>query len=65
MATHASILAWKISGTEESGRLQSMWAQSLSMGTDACRTLILNLNNLFNLGFSISHTPSRIIVHVS
>ena len=24
MATHSSILAWKIPGTEESGRLQSM-----------------------------------------
>ena len=26
MATH-SILAWRIPGTEESGRLQSMWLQ--------------------------------------
>ena len=30
MATHSSILAWKISWTEESGRLQSMG--SLTMG---------------------------------
>ena len=27
MATHASILAWEISGTEEPGRLQSMGLQ--------------------------------------
>ena len=27
MATHSSILAWKISGTEELGRLQSMGSQ--------------------------------------
>jgi len=27
MATHSSILAWKISWTEESGRLQSMGLQ--------------------------------------
>ena len=27
MATHSSILAWKIPGTEESGRLQSMRSQ--------------------------------------
>ena len=24
MATHSSVLAWRISGTEETGRLQSM-----------------------------------------
>ena len=29
MATHASILAWKIPGTEEPGGLQSMGSQSL------------------------------------
>ena len=27
MATHSSILAWKIPGTEELGRLQSMGSQ--------------------------------------
>ena len=27
MATHSSILAWKISWTEEPGGLQSMWLQ--------------------------------------
>ena len=27
MATHSSILAWKIPWTEELGRLQSMWSQ--------------------------------------
>ena len=27
MATHSSILAWKISWTEETGGLQSMWSQ--------------------------------------
>ena len=27
MATHTNILAWKIPGTKESGRLQSMWLQ--------------------------------------
>ena len=27
MATHSSILAWKIPGTEDPGRLQSMWSQ--------------------------------------
>ena len=28
MATHSSILAWRIPGTEESGRLYSPWGQS-------------------------------------
>ena len=27
MATHSSTLAWKITCTEEPGRLQSMWSQ--------------------------------------
>ena len=29
MATHSSILAWKISWTEEPGRLQSMGSQKV------------------------------------
>ena len=28
-ATHSSILAWRISWTEEPGRLQSMWSQKV------------------------------------
>ena len=31
MATHSSILAWKIPWTEEPGRLQSMWSQESDM----------------------------------
>ena len=29
MATHSSILAWRIPWTEEPGRLQSLWLQEL------------------------------------
>ena len=29
MATHSSILAWRIPWTEEPGRLQSMWSQKV------------------------------------
>ena len=29
MATHSSILGWRIPWTEESGWLQSMWSQEL------------------------------------
>jgi len=28
MATHSSLLAWRIPWTEEPGRLQSIWSQS-------------------------------------
>ena len=35
MATHSSILAWKIPGTEESGGLQSM-------GWQKCQTQVNN-----------------------
>ena len=31
MATHSSILAWRIPWTEEPGRLQSMGSQELDM----------------------------------
>ena len=31
MATHSSILTWKIPGTEEPGRLQSMGCKELGM----------------------------------
>ena len=31
MATHSSILAWRIPGTEEPGRLQSMGSQESNM----------------------------------
>ena len=29
MATHSSILGWRIPWTEESGQLQSMWSQRI------------------------------------
>ena len=29
MATHFTVLAWKIPGTEEHGGLQSMWSQTV------------------------------------
>ena len=36
MATHSSILAWKISWTEEPGRLQFMGHKELGMTKHAC-----------------------------
>ena len=39
MATHSSILAWRIPGTEESGRLQSIGMQRIGHDeSDSART---------------------------
>ena len=45
MATHSSILAWKIPWTEESGRLQSMGRQRV--GHDWATSLHFNLNTKY------------------
>jgi len=41
MATHSSLLAWKIARTEEPGRLQTMGLQSVSndLATGTCYLL--------------------------
>ena len=44
MATHSSILAWRIPWTEEPGGLQSMGSQKL----DATERLKSNNNKIFN-----------------
>ena len=44
MATHSSILAWKILWTEESGRLQSMHLQRVIH--DAATNTLLYLRDL-------------------
>ena len=46
MATHSSILAWKIPGTEESGKLQSMEVQESDM-----------IENIYNVGLSSDRSP--------
>ena len=38
MATHSSILAWRIPWTEEPGRLQSMGSKALDMTEQLTRT---------------------------
>ena len=45
MATHSSILAWRIPGTEEPGGLPSMGSQSQTV-----------LEELHNLGYSLAVT---------
>ena len=54
MATHSSILAWKIPWTEEPGGLQSMWLQRVYIGKASIATFYL----LFPLA-KLSHTFIR------
>ena len=51
MATHSSILAWKIPWTEEPGRLQYM---GLQIHLDKTEQLNLNMNQPLHLHFKIS-----------
>ena len=65
MATHSSILAWKIPWTEEPGRLQSMG--SLRVGHDCVTSLSFFLLGLHcYTGFSLaaeSGDHSLVVVH--
>ena len=54
MATHSSILAWKISWMEEPGRLQSMGSQRV--GHDWATSLLLRFRNS-NLEKAMAPTP--------
>ena len=40
MATHSSVLAWRIPWTEETGRLQSMGSQSRTELTNTTTTIV-------------------------
>ena len=51
MATHSSILAWRISWTEEPGRLQSIGSQSRSR----LKRLSMHMHTLLNFYYSIRH----------
>ena len=57
MATHSSILAWKIPGMEEPGRLQSMELQRV--GHDWATSLSLSLLVLGGSHSSLSEASSR------
>ena len=55
MATHSSILAWKIPWTEEAGRLQSMGSQSW--------TRLSNFTWTFK--YSLFYEKNRQVVHAT
>ena len=46
MATHSSILTWKITWTEEPGRLQSLGSQSRTQLSDFTRPIQINCLSL-------------------
>ena len=54
MATHSSILAWKIPWTEEPGRLQSMGSQRVGhdLATKPQKLILVITNKGFLLAFS-------------
>ena len=56
MATHSSILTWRIPWTEEPGRLQSMGLQRVKHGwVTYTHTLIHTLTNTHTYTFSKCH----------
>ena len=61
MATHSSILAWRISWTEEPGRLQFMSCEE----SDIIEWLTLSLSYIFNFLFYIGVYPLSNVVIVS
>ena len=64
MATHSSILAWRISWTEESGGLQSMGSCTESDTTEQLRTHKRHLYT--HVHSSIMHNNQRVeIIQVS
>ena len=65
MATHASVLAWRIPWSEEPGMLQSMWSRGVSHVLDlvlitvtlgAAKVRTSQLDRCFSLGCVI-HSP--------
>ena len=49
MATHSSILAWRIPGTEEPGRLHSIGSQSQTQLSDTYLITVITTNIYFHL----------------
>ena len=57
MATHSSTLAWRISWTEEPGRLQSMGSQRIMQRMRVDPTIFYSLESLDN-----GHTAGPIFI---
>ena len=59
MATHSSLLAWRIPWTEEPGGLRSMGSQSPDMTERICTLQLINLLCL-PCGTCINHPPQAL-----
>ena len=64
MATHASILAWKIPWTEEPGGLQSMGCQRVRHDWHTSQSAGQRLLHIYNFLFSIHHLSMHFRVDV-
>ena len=63
MATHSSILTWKIPWTEESGRLQSMGSQELDMTEQLTLSLFKARNSVCVCMCVDPHMRGRCLVY--
>ena len=61
MATHSSILAWRIPWTAEPGGLQSMGSQSQTRLSDFTHSLMTNLDSVFKSKDIILLTKIRLV----
>ena len=62
MANHSSTLAWKISWTEEPGRLQSMGSQESDMTEHKAHTTMINKLKNFPLLLVFKKVTGSIII---
>ena len=61
MATHSSILAWRIPWIEEPGRLPSMWWQRVrhDWATNTYERKVLEMKTIENMGWSLEDISSH------
>ena len=62
MATHSSVLAWRIPGTEEPGGLQSMGSQSWTHTGPYYGPRTTPIVDLLSTSFSLYNNPAKLIV---
>ena len=70
MATHCSILAWRIQWTEEPGRLQSMGSQRVGHAWSQLCTRVVDcvlgsfLEDLFCFAFLLLKVVEKFLIHL-
>ena len=64
MATHSSILAWRIPGTEESGGLPSMGLHRVGLDRSNLATVVAYIYSLFfRVKFPVLYNRSLFVIH--